>query len=153
MKINRSISPWEPYLERALKQFGITPPEKKVHSPYPHMPTKYGAMKQYAKYDTSPSTRQEAQKHTQTVTGKFLWYAHGVDSPLLTALGTLTTQQSKPTQETMKRVHKFLQFVTSQEPVVITYHKSDMVLAAHSNAGYLNKENARSQASGRHYLS
>ena len=40
-----------------------------------------------------------------------------------------------------------------QEPAVLTYHKSDMVLAVHSNASYLNKENARSQAGGHHFLS
>ena len=65
-----------------------------------------------------------------------------MDSPLLTALSALTAQQSTPTQETMKRVHQFLQFVASQEPVVITYRKSDMVLAAYSNVSYLNEENA-----------
>ena len=40
-----------------------------------------------------------------------------------------------------------------QEPAVLTYHKSNMVLAGYSNAGYLNETNARSQAWGHHFLS
>ena len=33
------------------------------------------------------------------------------------------------------------------------YHASDMVLAIHSDAGYLNVEDARSRAGGHHFLS
>ena len=143
----------KPYLDKALKQFGIDPPPKSVNSPYPHTIPKYGAQTQYAEYDNSPAAGKEAQKHTQQVTGKFLWYARGVDSTLLTALSALAAQQSKPTVETMKRVKQLLQFIASQEPAVLTYRKSDMVLAAHSDAGYLNEANARSRAGGHHYLS
>jgi hypothetical protein len=40
-----------------------------------------------------------------------------------------------------------------QEPAVLTYPKSEMVLAVHSNASYLNEEEARSRAGGHHFLS
>jgi hypothetical protein len=139
-----------PYLAKALKQFGVATPDKKVDSPYPHIPKKYGAKEQFAEYDDSPAAEKDATKHTQTVTGKFLWYACGVDSILLAALSALTTQQSIPTTKTMKRVNQFLNYAVSQEPAILTYSKSDMVLVVHSNAGYLNKENVRSHAGG-HY--
>jgi hypothetical protein len=48
----------------------------------------------------------------------------------------------------MKRVKKFLDYAATQEPAVTTYRGSDMVLAIHSNAGYLNEEGARSHAGG-----
>jgi hypothetical protein len=46
-----------------------------------------------------------------------------------------------------------MDYLTTQEPAVLTYRKSDMVLAVHSNASYLNEEEARSRAGGHHFLS
>jgi len=53
----------------------------------------------------------------------------------------------------MKRVKQFLDYAATQEPAVTTYHASDMVLAIHSNVGYLNEEGARSRVGGHHFLS
>jgi hypothetical protein len=53
----------------------------------------------------------------------------------------------------MKQVQHFLNYAATQEPAVITYRASDMVLAIHSDAGYLSEEGARSQAEGHHFLS
>ena len=53
----------------------------------------------------------------------------------------------------MKRVKQFLDYVVTQEPAVTTYRASDMVLAIHSDAGYLNEEGARSRAGRHHFLS
>ena len=46
-----------------------------------------------------------------------------------------------------------MDYLTTQEPAVLTYRKSDMVLAVHSDASYLNEEEARSRAGGHHFLS
>lgn len=40
-----------------------------------------------------------------------------------------------------------------QEPAVLTYRKSEMVLASHSDVGYLNESNTRSRAGDHHFLS
>jgi hypothetical protein len=138
----------QPYLQKALRQFDNIVPSKRQDSPYPHVEPKYGAKEQFAEYDTSPPAGPEAQKHVQKVNGKFLWYAQGVYGTLLTPLSALASQQSKPTTETMKRVRQFLDFCATQEPTVLTYRKSDMVLSIHSNASYLNEEQARSRAGG-----
>jgi hypothetical protein len=53
----------------------------------------------------------------------------------------------------MKNVKQFLDYAASQEPAVFTYCKSDMILAVHSNAGYLNESEARSRAGWHHFLS
>jgi hypothetical protein len=53
----------------------------------------------------------------------------------------------------MKQAKQFLDYAATQEPAVLTYRKSDMVLAAHSDAGYLNESEARSRAGGHHFLS
>ena len=81
-----------------------------------------------------------------------MWYARGVDNVLLMALSTLTSQQAKPMEQTMKQVTQFLQFVASQVPAVLTYRKSNMVLTVQSNASYLNQANSQSRAEGHHYL-
>jgi hypothetical protein len=52
----------------------------------------------------------------------------------------------------MKRSQQLLDYLATQEPAVLTYRKSDMVLAVHSNTSYLNEEEARSQAGGHHFL-
>jgi hypothetical protein len=51
----------------------------------------------------------------------------------------------------MKQTQQLLDYIASQEDVVITYNASDMILAAHSNASYLSEPQARSRA-GRHFI-
>eukprot|EP00956_Cyclotella_meneghiniana_P033464 scaffold96428_cov71-Cyclotella_meneghiniana.AAC.1 len=72
---------------------------------------------------------------------------------MLCPLSALAAQQSKPTENTMQRTQHFLDYAATQEPAVTTYRASDMVLAIHSDAGYLNEEDARSRAGGHHFLS
>ena len=71
---------------------------------------------------------------------------------MLTALSAIASQQANPMEETMKRVKHFLDYVASQEDAVVTYKRSDMKLAGHSDAGYNNKPKARSRAGGHFYL-
>jgi hypothetical protein len=138
-----------PYLQKALRQFDNIVPTKRQDSPYP----KYGAKQQFAEYDTSDPVGNDEQKYVQKVTGKFNWYARGVDATMLTPISALSAQQAKPTQATMRQVQHFLNYAASKEPTVTTYHASDMVLAIHSDAGYLNEEGVRSRAGGHHFLS
>ena len=56
-------------------------------------------------------------------------------------------------RNTMAQSHQIMDYLATQEPAVLTYRKSDMVLAVHSDASYLNEEEARSRAGGRHFLS
>ena len=143
----------EPYLRKALRQFDNLVPKKRRDSPYPHIEPKYGAKEQFAEYDTSPAVGKEGQKHIQKVNGKFLWYGRAVDPTALVPLSALASQQSKPTENTMDKSQHFLDYMATQEPAVLTYRKSDMILAVHSDAGYLNEEDARSRAGGHHFLS
>ena len=39
----------------------------------------------------------------------------------------------------MDRVRQLLDYVASQEKAVLTYNASDMILAVHSDAGYINE--------------
>ena len=96
---------------------------------------------------------EETKLYIQTVSGKFLWYAQAVNGVMLTALSALTAHQSKSMHKMMKRVKQFLIFCESQEPAIITYLKSVIILATHSDAGSLNESQARSIDSRCFYLS
>jgi hypothetical protein len=88
----------------------------------------------------TPSTplNKEGQQYIQAVTGTLLYYSRAVDPTMLVALNAIVTQQASPTQKIMERVKQLLDYCASQEEAIITYHASDMVLAIHSDAGYLN---------------
>jgi hypothetical protein len=60
------------------------------------------------------------------------------------ALGSLAVEQSNLMERTMQKCLQFLDYAASQEDAVITYHKSNMVLAIHSDASYLSEPTARS---------
>jgi hypothetical protein len=142
------------YISKALQQFGHERPRRLQHSPHPHVAPTYGAKAQYVEPDT-PSTPldKEGQKFIQAVTGTLLYYSRAVDPTMLVALNAIATQQASPTQRTMERVKQLLDYCASQEEAVLTYHASDMILAIHSDAGYLNESKARSRAGGHFFLS
>jgi hypothetical protein len=76
-----------------------------------------------------------------------------MDSSMLPALGTLTTQQVTPTKNTMKKIKQFLDYASTNPDAVVTYHESNMILAGHRDALYLSKSNARSRARGHFFMS
>jgi hypothetical protein len=141
------------YLQKALQQFNNIVPTKHQDSQYRYTEPKYDAKQQFAEYDTSAPVGKDKRRYVQKVTGKFNWYAQWVNGTMLTPISSISTQQAKPTQAMMKRVQHLLDYAATKEPTVTTYHASDMVLAIHSNAGYLNEEGARSWARGHHFLS
>ena len=78
---------------------------------------------------------------------------HTKSIQILTPLSAIAAKQSKPTVNTTQRGQQIMDYLATQEPAVLTYRKSDMVLAVHSDASYLNEEEARSRAGGHHFLS
>ncbi len=53
----------------------------------------------------------------------------------------------------MRQTLQLLDYLATQEDVVLSYHVRDMVLAVHSNASYLSKPKACSRAGGHFFLS
>eukprot|EP00804_Cyclotella_cryptica_P025442 CCRYP_017212-RB/>CCRYP_017212-RB protein AED:0.32 eAED:0.32 QI:0/-1/0/1/-1/1/1/0/471 len=142
------------YKAKALKQFHHKPPSEPQHSPFPTKPIKYGAKKQYAAPpSTSPLLDKKGKKFIQQVCGKLLFLGRAVDSPLLCPISAIASQSAAPTQDTMTQTLQLLDYLATQEEAVLTYHASDMVLAAHSDASYLSEPQARSRAGGHFFLS
>ena len=53
----------------------------------------------------------------------------------------------------MKLVKKNLDYAETRPDAIITYHASDMVLSAHSDASHLSESKARGQAGGHFFMS
>ncbi len=60
----------------------------------------------------------------------------------------LALAQAAPTEHTLELVKWLLNYASSNPDAIFTYKSSDMILAMHSNASYLSKANACSQAGG-----
>ena len=142
------------YVGKARQEFGHKMPTRRQDSPYPHTPPNYGAKQQFSQApDESPLLDADGKKFIQQVSGKFLYLGRAVDSTLLTPLSAIASKQAAPTEYTMERAMQLLDYLASQEEAIITYHASDMILAVHSDAGYLNESQARSRAGGHFFLS
>ncbi|KAI2500610.1 Reverse transcriptase (RNA-dependent DNA polymerase) [Fragilaria crotonensis] len=72
---------------------------------------------------------------------------------MLTAIGTLATQQAHGTKSTMHALTQFLNYAASNPEATVRYVRSDMVLHVESDASYLSAPKSRSRAAGYHYLS
>ena len=115
--------------------------------PYPSVPIKHGAKKQYAEEeDSGPVLGKDEIRFVQQVLGTFMYYPRAVDSTILVALSAIATEQQEPTKKTLERVHQFLDYCASNDNAILTYKPSDMVLSVHSDASYLSVSKARTRA-------
>ena len=142
------------YVSKARKEFGHEMPRKKQDSPYPVLPTTYGAKAQYPERpDDSPPLDKEGKHFIQRVNGKFLYLGRAVDLTILAAVSALASQQATPTEETKRRAQQLMDYLATQEEAILTYRASNMVLAVHSDASYLSEREARSRVGGHFLLS
>ena len=102
---------------------------------------------------TAPLLDKKGKKFIQQVCGKLLFLGRAVNSTLLCPISAIASQSAKPTQDTMNHTLQLLDYLATQEVSVITYHASDMILAAHSDASYLSEPQARSCAGSHFFLS
>eukprot|EP00804_Cyclotella_cryptica_P029413 CCRYP_013352-RA/>CCRYP_013352-RA protein AED:0.16 eAED:0.24 QI:0/0/0/1/0.2/0.16/6/0/1158 len=142
------------YCKKAGHRFHHPVPIKPQHQPYPHTPRTYCAKQQFVDTaDDSALLSNTDKTFVQEVIGVFLYYARAVDCTMLPALGSLATQQSAPTQNTMSKIHQFLDYAMTHPDAMITYRASNMILAVHSDASYLSETKACSRAGGHFFLS
>jgi hypothetical protein len=92
----------------------------------------------------SPLLDDAGKKRIQQIAGSFLYYARAVDPTIVMALSDLSSQQSAPTEKTMKQVNQFLDYMWTHPNAIIRYHASDMILNVHSDASYLSAPKAHS---------
>ena len=142
------------YIAKALARFAHPAPKKPQHQPHPHTERTYGATIQYAKaQDTSPVLPATDKTFIQQVLGVLLYYGRAVDSTVLVAIGSIASAQATPTAQTLELTRILLDYVATHPDAILTYEKSDMVVAVHSDASYSSEAGARSRAGGHFFMS
>ena len=68
------------------------------------------------------------------------------------ALSEISSQQAALTENTMKHVNHFLDYMWTHPDAVTRHCASDMILNVHSDASYLSAAKARSRAEGYFFL-
>ena len=67
---------------------------------------------------------------------------------VLASLSEIASQQAASSENIMKKVNYFLDYMASNPHAIIRYYVSDMALNWYSNTSYLTTPNARSRANG-----
>jgi hypothetical protein len=142
----------EDYIDTILTKYNHQRPKKPVLSPYIAAPISYGAKVQYTDdEDSTPPLNDAGVKRLQGIVGALLYYAQAVDNKLLHALSEISTQQAAATEATNEKVNHLLDYCSTYPNNGILYCASNMILAAHSDAAYLNVNKACSRA-GAHIM-
>jgi hypothetical protein len=141
------------YFMKQMTKYGHTALLKPQHCPYLPNPIKYGKDNQApSPIDDSPLLDGTEKKWVQKVVGSFLYHARAVDPTILMALSEISSQQSAPTETTMKQVNQFLDYMWTHPDAIIRYRASDMIHNVYSDASYLSAPKARSRAGGYFFL-
>jgi hypothetical protein len=152
---NMLTSPWQHMSPKSSHNmdYGHIPPLKPQHCPYAPNPINYRKDNQSpSPIDDSPPLDNAGEKGIQQIVGSFLYYAQAVDPTILMALSDIATQQAAPTENKMKWVNHFLDYMWMHPDAIIRYRASDMILNVHSDASYLSAPKAGSRAGGYFFL-
>jgi hypothetical protein len=142
------------YITRALHKFQHPTPSRPEHAPHAWNEPVYGRSTQLvAPSDESPLLDKAGILRVQSITGTALFYARAVDPTALVAIGTISAEQAKATENTNKKITRLLDYFATHPNAIIRYHRSGMVLYIHSDASYLSEPNARSRMGGHFFLS
>ena len=90
-------------------------------------------------YATAPESLPPLQSPTciQQVIGSLLYHTCALDNTILPALNDISTQQSKPTENTLKKCKRLLDYVSTYKNTFIKYYANDIVLSLDSDMDYL----------------
>jgi hypothetical protein len=137
------------YVKKQLIKYKWDKPKRAQHCPFEPNLVHYGRKSDEIIHNSdSPTLTPKDKKFVQQIISSFLYYARAVDCTILTALNTMASEQSNPTERTLKSVYQFLDYMATHPNAVIRFCASDMILNVHSDASYLSAERTRSCAGG-----
>jgi hypothetical protein len=151
---NRTVDLSMPgYVQTMLDKFDHPMPTRPEDSPYLHNKSQYRAAIQLTDpIDDSAPLSPEEKQQVQSIVGTNWYYGRSVDPTSIMALSALASQQAKPTQNTAKRIVKYLNYMATHQNATIRYQASDMLLKIHADSSYLNEPEARSRQGAHFYL-
>jgi hypothetical protein len=115
------------YFTKALDRFQHNACGRAPH--YPHAWTKpqYGSHPQLTPTpDDTDLLPTSTLTRIQEIVGTLLFYGRAIDSTMLVALGTISSQQSKGTQATAHALTQLLNYAAAHPDATVRYHASDM---------------------------
>ena len=102
------------YVQKQFQWYGYKTTTKKQESSFPAPPICYGKSAQTViEPNPSPVLTAKEQKIVQQVTGSFIYYARTVDPTILMGLNSIAGQQENPTEQTLKQLNYFLQYMAT----------------------------------------
>jgi hypothetical protein len=88
----------------------------------------------------------------QDIVGTLLYYGRSVDPTLLTALSSIAACQANGTTTVAESCQQLLDYIATHPNAGIHCNACDMILAVHTDASYLLKQNGKIHASAHFYL-
>ena len=141
------------YVIKQLIKYKHPKPGKPRDTPLDPAPRRYGKEAQdTTPPDESPKLDAAGKKYIQGVTGSFIFYGRAVDPTIAHALSEIASEQAEPTEQTLMKTKKFMDYMWTHPDAVICYYASDMILQVHSDASYLTAPRARSRVGGHFFL-
>jgi hypothetical protein len=140
------------YIPKALLKFQHPTPVSPQHQPYKHVPIQYGAKIQKMDIKTSNPLSPYTIKRVQDIIVTLLYYGRAVNPTLLTTLSSIAARQANSTTAVAKSWQQLLDYVATHPNAGICYKACDMILAVHTNASYLSKQEGKSRASAHFYI-
>ena len=110
----------------------------------------YGAKEQLTLEDnTSLPLDNEGTKRIHGIVCAFLYYDRAVENKLIVRLSSIGSQKAAATERTKEAINQIFDYCPTYPTNGILYRSSNMVLCAHSDAGFQNESKGHSRA-GKH---
>mmetsp|Transcript_11265 Transcript_11265/g.15885 ORF Transcript_11265/g.15885 Transcript_11265/m.15885 type:complete len:463 (+) Transcript_11265:115-1503(+) len=139
------------YIKDVLKRFNHPLPSRPQYSPHIFQPVIYskpGKSQLATTIPQSPPLDKHGIRFVQGVVGCLLYYARALDGTMLAALNEISTTQAKPTEHTLDKCKRLLDYAATYQNAYLRYYSSDMQLHIDSDAAYLVLPKAKSRVAG-----
>ena len=135
------------YISKVILKYGHPCPSKPQLPPQKHCEVIYGVKEQFAQEeDTSPPLDNQGTKRIQGIVGAMLYYARAMKNNLHVGLSDIESHQAAATKRTNESFNQILNYCATYPANGIIYRSRDMVLCAHSDAGFHNEIKGRSRS-------
>ena len=123
------------------------PPVKKELYPHRCKEITYGIKVQQApEEDSYPALYEKVVLQVQRIIGALLYYAISVNNKLPVDLIAIGAHKASTIEKNIKAINQLLDYCATYPDDGILYCSSDMILTAHSDAGFNNETKARIRA-------
>ena len=126
------------YIEKLLTRLNHPTPQRPVHAPHDWNSPIYGRhIQKGIDDDTSEYLPTTDISRTQSIVGALLYYTRAVDPTMHPGLNEVSITQAKPTQQTLKKCLRLLDYVATHPNATIRFYASEMILNVNLDAAYL----------------